>query len=63
MEHVAIVSSLYTGCISDVQPVEHSGFLGLLQREDEVMADRGFIIEDLLIPLGVGLNIPPIHNK
>ena len=57
--HIIFVSSLYTGCISDVQLVERSGFLGLLQRGDEVMADRGFTIEDLLLPLGVGLNIPP----
>jgi len=26
---------------------------------DELMADRGFTIEDLLTPLGVRLNIPP----
>ena len=37
--HVTFVSSLYTGCISDMQLVERSGFLGLLQRGDEVMAD------------------------
>ena len=53
------VSSLYTGSISDTELVERSGFLQLLQRGDEVMADRGFTIENLLTPLGVGLNIPP----
>jgi len=37
--HVTFVSSLYTGCISDVQLREHSGFLGLLQRGDVVMLD------------------------
>ncbi|XP_065904132.1 uncharacterized protein [Dysidea avara] len=57
--HVIFVSSLYTGCISDTQLVERSGFLSQLQRGDEVMADRGFTIEDLLVPLGVKLNIPP----
>ena len=44
------VTFVYTGSISDVQ---------LIQRGDEVMADIGFTIEDLLLPLGVGLNIPP----
>ncbi|XP_065893744.1 uncharacterized protein [Dysidea avara] len=57
--HMIFVSSLCTGSISDVQLVERSGFLNLLQPGDEVMADRGFTIENLLTPLGVGLNIPP----
>ena len=57
--HVMFVSSLYTGSISDTELVERSGFLQLLQSGDEVMADRGFTIESLLTPLGVGLNIPP----
>ena len=57
--HVMFVSSLYTGSISDTELVERSGFLNLLQSGDEVMADRGFTIEDMLTPLGVQLNIPP----
>ena len=55
--HVSFVSSLYTGCISDIQLVEQSKFLSLLQKGDEIMADRGFTIEDFLIPSGVKLNI------
>ena len=31
----------------------------MLKNGDEVMADRGFTIHELLAPLGVGLNIPP----
>ena len=61
--HVIFVSSLYTGCISDTQLVERCGFLSLLQRGDEIMADRGFTIEDLLIPLDVRLNIPPFLGE
>lgn len=61
--HVIFVSSLYTGCISDAQLVERSGFLNLLQKGDEIMASRGFNIEDLLAPLGVGLNIPPFLGQ
>lgn len=61
--HVIFVSSLYTGCISDTQLVERSGLLSLLQKGDEIMADRGFTIEDLLLPLGVKLNIPPFLGE
>ena len=57
--HIIFVSSLYTGSISDTELVERSGFLSLLKNGDEVMADRGFTIHELLAPLGVGLNIPP----
>ena len=48
---------------SDTQLVERSGFLSLLQKGDEIMADRGFTIENLLIPLGVKLNIPPFLGE
>ena len=58
--HVMFVSSLYTGSISDTELVERSGFLKLLQRGNEVMADQGFTIEDML---GVQLNIPPFLAK
>ena len=57
--HIIFVSSLYTGSISDTELVERSGFLSLLKSGDEVMADRGFTIQDVLTPLGVRLNIPP----
>ena len=33
-----------------MQLVERSGFLSLLQRGDEIMADDGITIDDLLIP-------------
>ena len=42
---------------------KQSGFLSLLQKGDEIMADRGFTIEDLLVPLGVKLNIPPFLGE
>ena len=55
--HVMFESSLYTGSISDTELVKRSGFLKLLQHGDEVMADRGFTIEDILTPLGVQLAV------
>ena len=61
--HVIFASSLYTGSISDNELVSRSGFLGLLRPGDEIMADRGFTIEDSSTPLGVGLNIPPFLGR
>lgn len=57
---VTFISQLYPGSASDREIVLRSGFLNqqLWEVGDEVMADRGFTIEDLLRPLGVGLNIP-----
>ena len=50
---VKFVSQLYTGSISDTEIVRRSGFLDLpFQDKDSVMANKGFIIGDLL-PLGV----------
>ena len=40
-----------------------SGLLDELEPGDEIMADKDFTIEDLLIPYGVRLNIPPFLKK
>ena len=61
--HVTFVPSLYTGCISDTKVFERSGFLSL-QKGDEIMANCGFTIEDILLLLGVQLNFAPfLVNK
>ena len=54
---------LYTGCISDKEIVQASGFLDLLQPGDCVMADKGFNIQDLLALHDVRLIAPPIMAK
>ena len=61
--HVTFVSSLYTGCISDTKVFERSGFLSLLQKGDEIWANCGFTIEDILLLLGVKLNFAPFFGK
>ena len=55
---ITFISEFYAGSISDREIVERGGILDLPFNEgDDVMADKGFTIEDLL-PLGVSLNIP-----
>ncbi|CAG2212862.1 unnamed protein product [Mytilus edulis] len=43
------ISDLYGGHTSDRYITEHSGFLDLVSAGDEIMADRGFRIRDLLL--------------
>ena len=59
---VIFVSELYTCSISDREVTQRSGFLDLLKTLQpglQVMADKGFDIEDLLVPYGLRLNVPP----
>ncbi|KAK3085080.1 hypothetical protein FSP39_003199 [Pinctada imbricata] len=58
------VSDLFTGSISDKRIVEESGFLNHIERGDDIMADRGFLIRGNLALKGATLNIPPFScNK
>ena len=45
--------------MSDWQLFEVCGLLGKLEPGDEIMADKEFLFQDLLIPQGIRLNIPP----
>ena len=56
---IVFISPTYEGSISDKKLVELSGLLDKLEVGDEVMADKGFDIQDLLALHGVRLNIPP----
>ena len=56
---ISFVSEAYEGSISDRKLVEVSGLLEKLEAGDEVMADKGFTIQDLMIPYGIRLNMPP----
>ncbi|XP_077512006.1 uncharacterized protein LOC144122917 [Amblyomma americanum] len=61
---VTFVSELYTGSISDREAVLKSGFLNLkFDKNDSVMADKGFLIQDLLTSKNVKLNIPPFLHR
>jgi len=54
------VSNIYPGSISDKEIVVKSGLLNknLWENGDGLMADRGFLIEEYVKPLGVELVIP-----
>ncbi|XP_061162591.1 uncharacterized protein LOC133200491 [Saccostrea echinata] len=60
---VAFISSLYTGSISDKAITALSGILDLLEPNDQVMADKGFLIEDLLDKKQASLIIPPFLGE
>uniref|UniRef100_A0AAV2LLY8 DDE Tnp4 domain-containing protein n=1 Tax=Knipowitschia caucasica TaxID=637954 RepID=A0AAV2LLY8_KNICA len=59
---VTFISQLYTGCISDKEITKISGILPLLEPGDEVMADKGFLIQDLLDEVGAKLTMPPFRH-
>ena len=52
------VSLLYEGSISDKELVKKSGLLNLLEPGDQLMADKGFVIQDLLTPIGCSVTMP-----
>ena len=58
------ISSLYPGSISDKEIVQQSGLLNHLVPGDLILADKGFLIQDI-VPSGVSVNIPPFleHGK
>ncbi len=61
---ISFVSALYSGSISDKELMLESGIVTLLERGDSIMVDRGFDVEDILLPLGVELNMPPfLHGR
>lgn len=59
---MTFISQLYTGSISDKEITKKSGILDLLEPGDEVMADKGFTIEDMLSSVGARLIIPPFKR-
>ncbi|KAJ3661671.1 hypothetical protein Zmor_006058 [Zophobas morio] len=55
---ITFVRELYPGSTSDKKIVADCGILGKLQVGDMILADKGFLIKDIL-PAGVDLNLPP----
>lgn len=61
--HINYISQLYSGCISDKEITKKCGFIEALEPGDQVMADKGFNIQDLLAPQHVHLIAPPLMHK
>ncbi|KAK6293463.1 hypothetical protein J4Q44_G00357890 [Coregonus suidteri] len=60
---ITFVSKLYTGSISDMEITRKCQILHLLQPGDELMADKGFLIERMLSEVGATLVIPPLKKS
>lgn len=60
--HATFVSPVYEGSISDRALTAVSGLLQKLETGDSIMADKGFDVQDLLVSIGVKLNIPPMRQ-
>lgn len=48
---------------SDISITSECGIIDLLERGENVMADHGFEIQELLEPKGVALNIQPLLGE
>ncbi|KAK3091330.1 hypothetical protein FSP39_018999, partial [Pinctada imbricata] len=60
---ISFVSDVWGGNTSDRYITQNSGFLDMISPGDEIMADRGFTIRDLLTERHAHLNIPPFTRK
>ena len=59
---ITYVSGLYPGSVSDKCIVQESRLLKHLVARDLILADKEFLIQDL-VPRGVSVNIPPFLNN
>ncbi|XP_041639630.1 uncharacterized protein si:cabz01071907.1 [Cheilinus undulatus] len=59
---ITFISKLYTGSISDKEITRRACLTQYLQPGDGVMADEGFLIEDMLAEVGATLIIPPLKT-
>ena len=59
----SFISKVWTGNVSDKHITRNSGLIEILEAGDHVMADRGFQIEDLLLPKGAKLIAPAFTRK
>lgn len=60
---ISFVSDAWGGKTSYRQIVIDSGILNLLEPGDNIMADKGFTIRDILQEKVCTLNIPPFNTK
>ena len=61
--HVMFVSRLSTGAISDRELPKQSGFLNKFVPGDQVMANKRFVIADILMDVRASLVLPPFVKE
>ena len=59
---ITFCSFLFLGSVADKAITRQSGLLDHLKAANMVLADKGFLISDI-VPEGVSVNIPPFLNK
>ena len=59
---ITYISGVYPGLISDKTIMQQSEFLNHLTADNLVVAEKGFLIQDL-VPDGVSVNISPFLNN
>ena len=57
------VSDLYEGSIDDVTIFKRCGILNDINPGDSLLVDKGFTIQDLLLPIQATIHIPPFLGK
>lgn len=60
---ISFSSDLWAGSISDKQLTSNCGILDLCEPGDAIMADKGFLIDDLTLPKRISLIIPPLLRQ
>ncbi len=55
---ISFIPPLWTGSVSDKEIVRNSGLVNILEEGDAVMADKGFLVRDLLVMKKVSLISP-----
>ena len=55
---ITFISSLYSGCMSDVEITKRCGLIELMERGDQIMADKGFVLNNVLKDTGVSVATP-----
>ena len=53
------VSDMYEGSVDDVTLFEKSGILNYINPGDALLVDRGFTVQELLLPKQASIFIPP----
>ena len=56
---VTFISSLYSGCMSDIEITKNYGLIELLEPGYQIMADKGFVLNKLLE--GTEVTIATLH--